>query len=303
MSSTGTDALGYDVFVADPLPQNLPEPLPNGEPHVFQPLAVTLIHGERDAVLVDPPLTEEQATLVGDWVAAHGKRLTHILVSHGHGDHWFTADLLARRFGAQVVASPATIAQMHGNVAARELLWDKIWPGLIPPSPVTAVAVPGNSLTLEGHEVRFVEVGHTDSDDTSVIHVPDLGLVVAGDSLYNGVHMFIGQSANGGLDAWRAAIDIIEALNPRWIVASHKDKDRDDDATRVLAETRRYLDDAEAALAKYPTATEFFQGMLESHPEYRFGATVLWVGAKSLYNLRELGGDPRQHSLNAWLSA
>src|ERR1700688_4644126 len=106
MSTTGT--LGYDVFVAEPIPQNVPGPLPNGEPHVFQPLAVTLIRGERDAVLVDPPLTEDQAALVGDWVVASGKRLTHIVATHGHGDHWFTADVLSRRFGAQVIASAAT---------------------------------------------------------------------------------------------------------------------------------------------------------------------------------------------------
>ena len=297
------NALAYDVFVADPAPQDIPEPLPNGEPHVFQPLAVTLIHGERDAVLVDPPLTEQQATAVGDWIAATGKRLTHILVTHGHGDHWFSGDVLARRFGAQVVATPATIAQMHGNLAARVPFWDKLWPGQIPPSPVVAGAVPDNRLTLEGREVRFVEVGHSDGDDTSVIHVPDLGLVVAGDVLYNGAHMFIGQSAGGGLDAWRRAIDIVEALNPRWIVASHKNKERDDDATRVIAESRHYLDDAEDALAKYATATDFFHAMLDRHPDRIYGATILWVGAKSLYNLREFGGDPAEHSANAWLSA
>jgi glyoxylase-like metal-dependent hydrolase (beta-lactamase superfamily II) len=39
--------------------------------------------------------------------------LTHVVAMHGHGDHWFTADLLSRRFGAAVLATPDTIAQMH----------------------------------------------------------------------------------------------------------------------------------------------------------------------------------------------
>jgi glyoxylase-like metal-dependent hydrolase (beta-lactamase superfamily II) len=224
-------SLRYEVFVADPLP--LAGSLPTGEPRRYQPIAVTLIKGERDAVLVDPPLTTEQAKAVGDWVEASGKRLTHIFATHGHGDHWFTAGVLAERFGAQVVATAATIAQMHGNVAAREVLWDKLWPGQIPPSPVTAT--PAGRITLEGHDLDVVEVGHADSDDCSVLHVPDVGLAVAGDVLYNGVHQYLGESADGDFSAWRQAIDAVAALEPRHIVASHQNKGLDDDATRLIA--------------------------------------------------------------------
>jgi hypothetical protein len=59
-----------------------------------------------------------------------------------------------------VVASEGTIAQMHANAATRPLLWDKLNTGL-PPSPVTAVTVPQNRFTLEGHELVIVEVGHS----------------------------------------------------------------------------------------------------------------------------------------------
>ena len=34
---------------------------------------------------------------------------------------------------------------------------------------------------MEGHRLLAVEVGHTDTDDTTVLHVPSIGLVVAGD--------------------------------------------------------------------------------------------------------------------------
>ncbi|MEU3918248.1 MBL fold metallo-hydrolase [Streptomyces sp. NPDC029004] len=290
--------LGYDVFVADPLPMAGPGPLPNGEPRNFQPIAVTLIHGTQDAVLVDPPLTLDQAQAVGDWVEASGKRLTHIVVTHGHGDHWFTAGVLAERFGAQVVASAGAIAQMHNNVYAREVLWDVLWPGQIPPSPVTAVAAPGNRLTLEGHDVSLVEVGHADSDDSAVVHVPDLDLVVAGDAIYNGVHVYLAESADGDFGPWRKAIDTVAALAPRHIVASHQNKNLDDDAARVFAETRRYLDDAEAVLAAHDTADAFFRAMLDRYPDHA-GTTVLWVSSRALYLARE-GGDPVQNLVAAW---
>ncbi|MEV6025268.1 MBL fold metallo-hydrolase [Streptomyces sp. NPDC052036] len=292
-------ALGHDVLVLDPVPQSVPGLLPNGEPRVYQPVAVTLVHGRQDAVLVDPPMTRGQARTVGDWVAASGKRLTHIVATHGHGDHWFTAHMLAERFGAQVVASAATIEQMHNNVAAREVLWDVMWPGQIPPSPVTAVTVPGNRLTLEGHDLGIVEVGHADSDDCTVLHVPDLDLVVAGDVLYNGVHQYLGEAAEGSLGAWRKAIDAVAALGPRRIVASHQNKNLDDDAARLIAETRRYLDDAEVTLATHDTPVEFFHTMIRRYPE-RLGTTVLWVSSRALYLARE-GGDPVQNLLTAWL--
>ncbi|WP_405891416.1 MBL fold metallo-hydrolase [Streptomyces sp. NBC_00133] len=295
-TNTNVD-IGYDVFVADPLPMSGPA-LPNGQPRVFQPIAVTLIHGRQDAVLADPPLTRQQAEKVGDWVEASGKRLTHIVATHGHGDHWFTAGMLAERFGAQVVTTAGAIAQMHNNVYAREVLWDVIWPGQIPPSPVTAVTVPGNRLTLEGHDVNIVEVGHADSDDSAVLHVPDLDLVVAGDVIYNGVHMYLAESADGNLGPWRKAIDTVAALQPRRIVASHQNKNLDDNAERLIAETRRYLDDAEAALATHDTPAEFFQAMLKRNPEH-LGPTVLWVSSRALYLARE-GGDPVQNLVAAW---
>ncbi|MEY9875578.1 glyoxylase-like metal-dependent hydrolase (beta-lactamase superfamily II) [Streptacidiphilus sp. MAP12-33] len=290
--------LGYDVFVSDPTPMRGTGALPDGEPRSYQPIATTLVHGGRDAILVDPPLTTAQAQAVGDWVQASGKRLTHIVATHGHGDHWFTADTLAHRFGAQVVASAGAIEQMHGNASAREALWDAMWPGQIPSSPVTAVTWPANGISLEGHDLALVDVGHADSDDCSVLHVPDLGLVVAGDVVYNGVHLYLGESG-GDLGPWRKAIDTVTALRPSHIVASHQNRRLDDDADRLVTETRQYLDAAAAALATHSTPVAFFNAMVERYPE-RLGRTVLWVSAQALYLARE-GGDPWQNLLSAWL--
>jgi len=291
--------LSYDVFVNDPPPQD--GFLPNGEPKRFSPMASTLIYGREDAVLTDPGLTEDQARVLGDWVAGHGRNVTDIFITHGHGDHWFAAGLLAERFGARVVATAGTIAQMQSGVATRALLWDKLYTG-IPPSPVTAVTVPGDRFTLEGHDLVMVDVGHADTDDNSVLHVPDLGLVVAGDVIYNGVHMYLAQSvAVGGFGPWRDAIDKVEALEPRHIVAGHQNKQLDDDAKRTIAETRQYLDDADGLLRTENTALGYFNAKIERYPDY-LGRLILWVTARALYGVREHPeGNAAQIILNSWL--
>jgi glyoxylase-like metal-dependent hydrolase (beta-lactamase superfamily II) len=279
-----SEELSYDVFINEPPPQE--GFLPNGEPRLFSPQASTLIYGSKDAVLTDPPMTTHQARVLGDWVASKSRNLTDIFITHGHGDHWFAAGVLAKRFGARIVASAGTIAQMHVSVATRPLLWDKVYTG-IPPTPVTAVRVPDNRFTLEGHDLVIVEVGATDIQDSSVLHIKDLELVVAGDVIYNGVHMYLAQGAvEGGFESWREAIDRVEALEPRHIVCGHQNEQLDEDAERTIAETRQYLADADELLRTENSAVDFFNAKIARYPDH-LGRTVLWVGASALYGVRE----------------
>jgi len=86
--------LHYEVMVHEGLRRNREQRLPDGSPIVSSPVASTLIYGDRDAVLVDPPFTRDQVQRVGDWIEDSGKKLTYIYATHGHGDHWFGTDLL-----------------------------------------------------------------------------------------------------------------------------------------------------------------------------------------------------------------
>src|SRR5262245_50076703 len=291
----------YDVFVNEP-PAHAGGFLPNGELKGGSPVASTLICGTKDAVLIDPAFTTDQAQALGNWVAEKGRNVTDIFITHGHGDHWFAAGLLSERFGARVGATAGSIAQMHASITARPLLWDKAYPGVIPPSPITAVRVPDNRLSLEGYELVIVEVGHSDTADTSVLHVPVLGLVVAGDVIYNGAHLYLGESVLvGGFRPWRDAIDRVEALKPRHIVCGHQNRQLDDDAERTIAETRRYLDDADELLRTKTSAVDFFNAMVERYPNH-LARTVLWAGASALYGVRDHPEqDVRQILVAGWL--
>jgi glyoxylase-like metal-dependent hydrolase (beta-lactamase superfamily II) len=234
-----------------------------------------LILGEHDAVLVDPPLTRDQTRLVGDWVAARGRNLSAIYSTHGHGDHWFgTAELVERFPGAIAYATAGTIEQMNRQAASRER-WDLTFPGQIPELSVAARPVPSTGLSLDGHRLEPIDAGHTDA--TTVLHVPSIGLVVAGDVVYNGVHQYVLEGANGGFEQWLAAIDRVESLPPGAVVAGHKNRDLPD-RPEILDETRRYLHDVIALLATRPSANEFYHEMLQRHPS-RINPGPVWLGA------------------------
>jgi glyoxylase-like metal-dependent hydrolase (beta-lactamase superfamily II) len=137
----------------------------------------------------------------------------------------------------------------------------------------------------------IVEVGQGDTEDNSVLHIPDLGLVVAGDVIYNGAHLYLGESVVvGGLGPWRAAIDKVAALTLRHIVAGHQNRQLDDDAERTIAETRQYLDDADQLLQTENTAVHFFNVKIDRYPNH-LARTVLWAGASAIYGVRERPGD------------
>ena len=277
--SKSSAALSYEVFVSAQTPTT--GTLPTGAPLQWSPLSTTLISGATDAVLVDPPFTVEQTRRVGDWIERSGKRLTYIYITHGHGDHWFGVSLLAQRFpGILVYATEGTIRVMHASVSGqRKARWDKLFPGQIPDTHVIAQPLPTDGLTVEGHRLHAIEVGHSDGDDSTVLHVPALGLVVAGDVAYNNVHQYLADGGlNGGIDAWLRAIDMVRALQPAAVVAGHKDSRRIDDP-RTLDETAEYLHTARQVIAETPTACEFFDEMIRRYPD-RLNPGTVWLNAE-----------------------
>jgi glyoxylase-like metal-dependent hydrolase (beta-lactamase superfamily II) len=276
-----TARLSYETLVSDGVVR-AHGVLPSGEAILSSPITSTLVCGAEDAVLIDPPLTTAQAQGVVEWVARSGKRLRYIYVTHGHGDHWFGASQVVQRFPSAIVyATPGTIALMRKQaVEGRQNVWDKDFPNQIGETPVTAQPIPADGFELEGAALLPVEVGHSDTDDTTVLHVPSLGLLVAGDVVYNGVHQYLLEGGRGGIDAWLAALDKVDALRPRFVIAGHKNKSLSDDTT-AIQETRQYLLDAKRLLAAHPTPHAYYEQMLSMYPD-RLNRGPLWYSGVAL---------------------
>ncbi len=291
--------LHYELLVHDGLRRHRQQRLPDGSPIISSPVSSTLIYGECDAVLVDPPFTYEQVNRVGDWIESSGKNLIAVYATHGHGDHWFGTDALLQRFpGAVGYATEGTIAMMHQQATeGRAQMWDVDFPGQIPPSPVVYQPIPADGIKLEGRQLLAVEVGHTDTDDTTVLHVPSIGLVVAGDVAYNGVHQYLLESSHGGVEAWLAALDKVAALQPSAVVAGHKNKYLPDDPA-IIEQTRDYLLNARRLLTQKPSPQEYFDEMIALYPD-RLNVGPVWYTAAALLS-GQTGGSSVHDEVAHW---
>ena len=279
---TSNTTLTYQVYVA-PIIATAGNDVPPGQSRsTWSPISATLISGQHDAVLVDPLMTVEQGMAVADWVSTTGKNLTTVYVTHGHGDHWFGLGAVGERFPeVRAVATPAVVEGMRMWSAPEVLqaFWQARFPGQIPDDNPVADPLDGPSFEIEGHQLVAVDIGHTDTDDTTALHVPDIGLVVAGDAAYNDVHQYLAESDSQGRQDWLAALDVIEALNPSAVVAGHK-RYGHDDSPAILGRTRQYIRDYDRLDKETTTAEELYRQMLAMYP-HRVNPGALWLSAQS----------------------
>lgn len=76
------------------------------------------------------------------------------------------------------------------------------------------------------------------------------------------------------------ALDMIETLRPRAVVAGHKRPGRAD-APEIVGETRQYIRDFDRITANTQTAKELYDQMLAIYPD-RVNPAVLWNSARAV---------------------
>jgi glyoxylase-like metal-dependent hydrolase (beta-lactamase superfamily II) len=279
--SDNITTLNWEVFVTPGIPAVAADLAPEERQRMWSPISSTLIFGNHDAVLVDTFLTVDQANTLVDWVSESRKKLNTVYATHGHGDHFFGAGIILSCFSdARFVATPEVIKTMRKQASPEVLasLWEPRFPNQIPKHLAIAEELIGNSIKLEGHDLVAVPLGHTDTDNTTCLHVPSIGLVVAGDAVYNGVHLHLGESDLRSRQEWISGLDIIEGLTPRAVIAGHK-RAGNDDNPRIIEETRRYIRNFDRIAATTATALDLYSQMTELYPAH-INPGILWSSAR-----------------------
>jgi glyoxylase-like metal-dependent hydrolase (beta-lactamase superfamily II) len=194
-----------------------------------------IIAGDRESLLVDTlfdlPLTAEMLAAMSQ--ITDRSPITDVLNTHANGDHCYGNQLLPPQ--ARIHATPMCRHEIHDvpPEMLHRLTTDDLGPELTPYVRRMFGAFDFSGITLRepdaefettttvevgGREVRLVPLGPAHTGGDAVAHVPDAGVVFAGDLL------FIGGTPvtwSGDLNGWIAACDAMAGWDPSVVVPGH----------------------------------------------------------------------------------
>ena len=239
-----------------------------------------IIELSSQALLFDAPLTVEYAREALTVAADLGKPLTRLYISHAHPDHFAGAAEVAAP--SYALGSVKDLIDRSGDVRIQRGY--ACTPGHagvpLPPSrPVDHVAAPSTEKTLDGVRLRFEAIGQAETDVQLALALPDAGVLITQDVLYNGVHLFLGEHA---FDAWQAAITGLEALPYDVIIPGHGLPRGAGlpDGRGIYAANREYLAVAARAFAEASGPADLNRRLEAAYPSH--GGTAM-QGLQNFY--------------------
>jgi glyoxylase-like metal-dependent hydrolase (beta-lactamase superfamily II) len=218
--------------------------------------SITLVKGEQRAVLIDVPFTRADAHRIVAAVLESGKTLETIFVTHDHPDHFFSAEVLTDAFpDARVVAAPQVVEDIWKSIPLKLKRWGPMLGRNGPRHPTAPTALTNSYFELEGHRFEVLGPMVGDHVHSTAVWIPDAKTLVAGDLLFNEMHLWLGEILKPGRLAWAKSVETLGALGATRVVAGHKKPGMPDD-TSAIDYTRRYLQVFETAVGSSKTSAQ-----------------------------------------------
>lgn len=216
-------ASASDVTVlTNPVEQGLKTTVFNpGEQAIFAVSSV-LVEGKKDALLIDAQFSAEQARKLVDIIKASGKKLTTIYISHGDPDYYFGLDTLHQAFPeARIVATPQTIAHIEKTKDDKLKVWGPQLGENAPKQLIVPQPLKGDTLTLEGHELKIMGLDGPTPERTFV-WIPSLKTVAGGIPVLSGEHVWMADTQTAkSQQEWLASLEKIKSLHPKTVIPGH----------------------------------------------------------------------------------
>lgn len=252
-----------------------------------------IVVGEKGAAVIDTQVNKASArrVLAAAKEVIGAKPILYAINTHYHWDHTNGNEVFAKA-GATLVSGARTKRYMVERAPRQKAFLASRGFALGDDPSLPEVVYEGTlELDLGGQRLRLNAMGDAETDDATTIHLPDEGLVCAGDTVMTGSFPIFGQPVmNEGLMAnrsWLEAVARIRALAPQAVLPGHGPVARSVELDLFERIMEYFLTEVRAAHTRGLALDELLAAVESNLPK--------WIR-----DLAEVWGTPRYAILRVW---
>jgi glyoxylase-like metal-dependent hydrolase (beta-lactamase superfamily II) len=240
-----------------------------------------IIEGTHEVMLVDAQLTKTSAEKVLQEIKETKKPLSIIYITHEHADHFLGLEVFKEAYPrVRIIANSAVVDRINSVYQEKIDKWKKIL-GSGATSHVVAIdKFDGNFIKFESSKIEILKNIQGDTDENTMLWIPGQRILIAGDVLFNDMHLYTAETDSQAIEKWLNSLNRIRELKASVVIPGHSKLGAPLDASTAIDFTENYLSVFEEELKKAKDPVSLVNAMKERFPSADF-LLALERGAKA----------------------
>jgi glyoxylase-like metal-dependent hydrolase (beta-lactamase superfamily II) len=226
-----------------------------------------IIEGTHEVMLVDAQLTKTNAERVLQEIKETKKPLSIIYITHEHADHFLGLEVFREAYpGVRIIANSEVVDRINKVYQEKIDKWKKILGSGATSQVVAIEKFDGNLIEFEGSKIVVLKNIRGDTDENTMLWIPEQRILIAGDVLFNNMHVYTAETDSKAREKWLNSLNKIRTLKPSVVIPGHSKVGAPLDASSAVDFTENYLLVFEEELKKAKDADSLINAMKEKFP-------------------------------------
>jgi glyoxylase-like metal-dependent hydrolase (beta-lactamase superfamily II) len=222
-------------------------------------------------MLVDAQLTKTNAEKVLQQIKETKKPLSIIYISHAHADHFLGLEVFKDAYPRVRIIATSTVVDRINEVYQEKIDKWKTILGSGATSRVVAISkFDANFIEFEGSKIEVLKNIQGDTDENTMLWIPGQRILIAGDVLFNDMHVYTAETDSKARGKWLNSLQKIRELKPSVVIPGHSKVGAPLDASAAVDFTENYLLAFEEELKKAKDPDSLINAMKERFPSADF---------------------------------